>query len=800
VATIFLGQLPPIDAADGPGPGQAAREAGGSLISAAAYDPPFGPNVRVNSETPELQAEVSMAVARDGGLYVGFTDFSGLLAKCAFSGSRDGGRTWSPRESFGPRGNTGDPVVIADRAGNLYRMCLWFDKVPHILNISKSVDGGRTWGPWFNKTAYSLDKEWMAAQDGKLALVYYEYNSTTWYSQIFFSASLDDGKTWTNETAIGPPGSQGSCIEVDAAGALYVFWGLEQVQFRKSTDWGASWSLAKTIGAGSQSHGTPRSASLVACDVDDAGQNVYATWSLQNAKAGDDVVVAHSADGGANWEKPVVVNDNTNTGVRALWPSVALDRSGALHAGWIDNRKGPAQAWYSNSTDGGQTWSTNVRVSDTDQGGWSGWNDFSGDYTTVLVTPQGEPAYAWMDSRNGTLDVWFAKKGPTGGSGLARIEIAPPSATITVDQTQKFSATGYDANGTPMQITSSWSASGGAVDQSGVFTPDKVGTFTVTARSGVVQGKATVTVDPGALASISVDPPAATISADETQRFTAKGADSKGNPVPVSPVWSATGGAVDGSGLYTPERVGSFQVTASDIGKSAAASVTVTSGQVVSLAIEPPAATVRADATLAFTATARDVKGNEVAASVAWSVAGGTGAGSVDGSGIYSPEKVGRFTVAAGTSGLSAEAEVTVVPGALAAVTVSPAEARIDVWEKVAFSAEGHDSKGNRIPGLKLEWTVAAGPGTIDQAGEFTATWPGGATVVAKLSDGEVTKSGAAKVTVAPWRLVALAGVVAAALILFAAAARRGKCAYCGARRHPGRQCEDRGGIAWRAA
>src|SRR5207249_1478532 len=122
---------------------------------------------------------------------------------------------------------------------------------------------------------------------------------------------------------------------------------------------------------------------------------------------------------------------------------------------------------------------------------------------------------------------------------LARIDVTPNPVTITADDTQAFTAQGYDIRGNPLAISPTWAASCGSVDANGLYTPGPARVCSVYANQSGVSGSAQVTVLPGRLARITVTPPTATITADQTADFTATGYDAKGNVVTIAPTWFA---------------------------------------------------------------------------------------------------------------------------------------------------------------------------------------------------------------------------------------------------------------------
>src|SRR3990172_7506541 len=309
---------------------------------------------------------------------------------------------------------------------------------------------------------------------------------------------------------------------------------------------------------------------------------------------------------------------------------------------------------------------------------------------------------------------------------LASIEVTPDGLTIAADDTQQYVATGYDLFGNVVPITPIWTTNAGSVNGTGLYTPGPAGTWVVSASVGPLFDSATVTVLPGALATLVVSPSSITITAYQTQQYTAVGFDAKGNSVPVAPTWSVDGGTINATGLYSPAFTGLYRVTAAQGSVSDDALVTVVAGALASIVVSPPSPTITADETQLFTATGYDAKGNLVGILPTWAVTGG----SVSGTGLFTPSVVGTFTVYANQSAVSGSATVNVVAAMLAQLVVSPDPAAITTDETQPFTAAGRDAKGNSVP-VAPTWSVDGG--SINPAGLYTPTPVGTFTVTATV-------------------------------------------------------------------
>ncbi|CAN5455314.1 hypothetical protein BH09GEM1_BH09GEM1_44770 [soil metagenome] len=342
---------------------------------------------------------------------------------------------------------------------------------------------------------------------------------------------------------------------------------------------------------------------------------------------------------------------------------------------------------------------------------------------------------------------------------LATIVVTPNPTTLQVGATQQYTAVGKDASGNVVAFTPTWSviAGGGAISGAGLFTAGTLaGTYTNTVQASAlgIIGTATVTVTAGPLASIVVTPNPMTLAAGATQAYTAAGKDASGNAVAITPVWSvaAGGGLISAAGVFTAGTTpGTFTntVKATSGSVSGTATVTVTAGALATITVTPNPATLGTGATQAFTAVGMDGSGNIVAITPTWAVV--AGGGSIDiATGVFTAGSVsGTFTntVRASVGAVAGFATVTVTPGPLATIIVSPNPATVPANGTQTFTAVGNDASGN-VVAITPAWSVTSGGGTIvSGTGVFTAgATPGTFTNTVRATSGAI--SGTATVIV----------------------------------------------------
>ena len=345
---------------------------------------------------------------------------------------------------------------------------------------------------------------------------------------------------------------------------------------------------------------------------------------------------------------------------------------------------------------------------------------------------------------------------------LASLSISPNPQTLAVNGVQQFVASGKDNSGASVAVSPVWSvvSGGGTITATGMFTAGTLpGTYTntVMATSGGLSATATVVVTVGPLASITVTPNPATLAIGATQQFVAVGKDAAGNVVQITPTWSATtGGTISGAGLFTAGGTpGTFtnSVQAVSGGITGSATVIVTVGPLATIVVTPNPVTLANGATQAFTAVGKDVAGNTVAITPAWSVV--NGGGTIDATtGVFTAgATAGTFTntVKATSGAIAGFATVTVtvpVPTpVLTTITVTPNPSTIAANGTQQFTAVGRDQNGAVIA-MTPAWSVVNGGGTINATtGVFTAGAVAGTfTNTVKATSGAI--SGFATVTV----------------------------------------------------
>jgi hypothetical protein len=349
--------------------------------------------------------------------------------------------------------------------------------------------------------------------------------------------------------------------------------------------------------------------------------------------------------------------------------------------------------------------------------------------------------------RNGKLDsAIVAISPPPPGPVLARIDVTPISAALQPGATQQFSATGAMSDGSSTAVTVTWAATGGTVTSSGFYTaPSGAGTYLViaTEQTGTLADTAQVTVGtpPPTLSAVILTPGTASLQFGRTQQFSAVGQLSDGSSTSIAITWSATGGTVNASGLYTAgNTAGTFRVIArSANGLADTSAVTVTAPTITSISLTPATVSLQSGQTQQFSVSAAlSNGGTQTNPAVTWNATGGA----INSTGLYTAgATAGSFRViATSTNGRADTSAVTISTPTVTAITVTPASASLTPAQTQQFAASATLSNGTTQVNPTVTWSATGG--TISTGGLYTAgSTAGSFRVIAASTNGRADTS-----------------------------------------------------------
>lgn len=393
-----------------------------------------------------MPAELPMCIQRNFGPYVAPAFASNGRLYVGVSGS-------SPRTGH-PNGPIDGLVVVTDDLGTTHEV------------FTAASSAGFTYTPPDGGTMIEGFNQWripsLAVDPGDPDRVYIgwrlwndagDVSFTNFPQRSYVASSGDGGRTWTEPLDLiaatfgdraeelglvldgsGQTHADTPSMVVASDGTVYAFTkerpprapagepapNSRLFMFR-SSDNGNTWE-GTIFNEGNQSNDSP----TAAIDGDD---NLYVVYAARGANAPQgeppnpsEVYFQRSTDGGDTWSEPInLTDDDPVGGFDQFFPGISVAPNGRIDVAWYDFRNDPFfspgeagnmgtavgerywDVYHTYSTDGGLTWSQNLRVTDRsidgDVGVTFSRNDVRG---PMGIASTDEAAYvAWADSRVG---------------------------------------------------------------------------------------------------------------------------------------------------------------------------------------------------------------------------------------------------------------------------------------------------------------------------------------------------------------------------------------------------------------
>ncbi|HZX63656.1 MAG TPA: T9SS type A sorting domain-containing protein [Bacteroidales bacterium] len=360
-----------------------------------------------------------------------FDDVNSNFRQAGWSYTSDAGQTWTFPGVIEPGIFRSDPVLDYDSAGNFYYNSLTSDVTYH-CKVFKSNNGGAIWDAGVE--AKGGDKQWMTIDRTQGVGSGNIYSSwTSYYSSCppgFFTRSTDGGSSFEDCVYVGGNPYWGT-MAVGNDGELYIDGSgqYDGIVVAKSTNAQIpgsliSWDFPVSVEmdgyiTGNSPINPVGILGQANIDVDRSNGpgrgNVYVLASVQRLSNSDpgDVMFAKSTDGGQTWSFPIQINDDPGMINTQWFGTMSVAPNGRIDAVWLDTRDAPpgsdlSALYYSYSTNQGDTWSVNEKLSDSfDPHIGYPQQDKMGDYFDMESGNTGAHL-AWANTLNGEEDVYYS--------------------------------------------------------------------------------------------------------------------------------------------------------------------------------------------------------------------------------------------------------------------------------------------------------------------------------------------------------------------------------------------------------
>jgi len=414
-------------------------------VSLSAAPPSgFTPQTRLGFDVGD-QWEPAIAADQSGHVYMLYAQYEGVPGCNTCSNptqilqiSNDHGQTWgSPTVIYPAGAATGgqwDSQIAVDPADGRTVYASFMQNNKSDIIVAKSTNFGVTWSfVTADTTNAGTDKPILAVRGQDVYVVYT-------HAQTTYAAYSHNGGASFKEATVSKGGKLGWALAgggtVTPNGNVFFAWagyernggatGNVNLYVSKSTDGGDSWT-SKVLEISKSPPQCPEyncgwaylGAQMVMAS--DANGAVYVLWNagVTTAAGPERIYFSKSIDGGNTWSAEVDVS-TAPVGTHHAFPAIAARGNGDVRISWMDARavNGGLDRWnvyYRSSTNGGNTWSSEVDLS-TFVTGFAyifdeGFRFPFGDYYEMDVDEQGTNHVIFGEAfdYNAPGSIWYVK-------------------------------------------------------------------------------------------------------------------------------------------------------------------------------------------------------------------------------------------------------------------------------------------------------------------------------------------------------------------------------------------------------
>jgi hypothetical protein len=364
-----------------------------------------------------------------------FDSVSSNFRQAGWAYTTNGGTSWTFLGVLENNVFRSDPVLNSDATGRFFYLSLletFYD------SMWRSLNGGQSWTDI--APADGGDKEWFTIDNTNSSGHGFQYQAWSTsgnnYGGRQFTRSIDGGFTWLNPVNI-PHSPAWGTLDVDSNGNLFLggvnlntgqIWCVRSVNAKNSTiipsfDQSTAVDLGGSISYDDAINPDGLTGQVVLA-VDRSGtntnNNVYMVASVRPAGAanGADVMFVRSSNGGQTFTSPRRINDDPVNHAKWHWfGTLSVAPNGRIDSVWLDSRNAAndtdSQLFYSYSTDGGDTWTPNMAVSQPFNPflGYPNQNKM-GDYISVISDNTGANV-AYCATFNQEEDIYYVRVAPS---------------------------------------------------------------------------------------------------------------------------------------------------------------------------------------------------------------------------------------------------------------------------------------------------------------------------------------------------------------------------------------------------
>ncbi len=304
-------------------------------------------------------------------------------------------------------------------------------RVNNQIFVAKSLDLGHSFSPPVVITPDAATLDWgpdarpkiLVDSGGTVIVAYATFRDKKFNGQLFFTRSIDGGKTFAVPQTITADAESQRFIamEIDSDGSIFSAWldkrnraaAKEKGQSYTGAGLAFAWSRdqAATFSEARIAHDNTCECCRIAIAFAGRGRPVVLFRNLFDMSVRDHAVMTFT---GPDKPGPVYRVSDDDWAIDACphhGPSLAVTRDGTYHAAWFTSGRVRKGLFYARSIDGGRSFSEPMAIGDPNHApgrpdllGIDGklylaWKEFDGDHTSVMTMVSSDNGEHWSSAK-----------------------------------------------------------------------------------------------------------------------------------------------------------------------------------------------------------------------------------------------------------------------------------------------------------------------------------------------------------------------------------------------------------------
>jgi len=313
-------------------------------------------------------------------------------------------------------GNSLYPDMAVDSSDVIH--IVWTDYTPGNYEIfyKKSTDHGASWSlpqrlTWNSGLSDTpkIEIDWL----GNLHVVWSDCSYLSY--DILYKKSTDSGNSWSAVKRLTSTTTNARDPDIESdVNYIYVVWeeiksGYYQILFKKSSDYGATWSVPQWLTFASRNSSYP-------VIIRDTIGHIHVVWN-EDIFGNNEIIHKKSTNNGNSWSNPQRL---TYMKGDSIYPAIAADAYGAIYVVWEERTHGDGEIYFKSSVDGGISWGAPQRLT---------WSSGFAYQPKIEIVNTGffstaEVHIVYMDGTPSNYDVFYKKSTDNGWTWLPRVRIS----------------------------------------------------------------------------------------------------------------------------------------------------------------------------------------------------------------------------------------------------------------------------------------------------------------------------------------------------------------------------------------